>query len=144
MTTCLNAMTNKNNWVVDSGATDHMSYAQINRSNQLKELSKGSKAYLPNGQTIDISYKGYMTFTNGLKLRDVLHVPSFKYNMMSVSRLTKDNQCVVTFYPDFYLIQDCARKKLLGIGKEHQALYLLVNNPGIKQPCDLTNAAVSM
>lgn len=97
MITCLNAMAKRDSWVIDSGASDHMSHAHINRPSQFKEVSKGSKIYLPNGETSDISYKGCVTLANGLQLRDVLHVPTFKYNLLSISKLTKDNQCIVIF-----------------------------------------------
>jgi len=40
---------------------------------------------------------------------------------MSVSKLVKDNKCIVTFYPEYCLIQDFFSKKPLEIGKEDQA-----------------------
>jgi len=108
MITCLHGLQDKNSWVIDSRATDHMSYASVGN----KERLKGPKIYLPSGQTSDISSKGHVQLANGLQLKDVLHVPTFKYNLLSISKLVTDNQCFVTFYPTFYLIQDCASKKL--------------------------------
>jgi len=42
---------------------------------------------------------------NGLVLAHTLAVPVFKFNLLSVSKLTQDNDCLFVFYPDICLIQ---------------------------------------
>ncbi|XP_075092045.1 uncharacterized protein LOC142172161 [Nicotiana tabacum] len=39
------------------------------------------------------------------KVKDVLYVPDFKFNLLSVSKLTKDLSCLAAFYPDFCVLQ---------------------------------------
>ena len=60
-------------------------------------------------------------------LRNVLCVPTFKYNLLSISRLTKDSQIRVIFCDVFCLIQDCASSHFKGIGKEAKGLYYLLD-----------------
>ncbi|GJT04307.1 retrovirus-related pol polyprotein from transposon TNT 1-94 [Tanacetum coccineum] len=84
---------------------------------------------LPNGHTSVISKVGNVTLENKLKLKNVLIVPSFKFRLLSVSKLTKDSQCFVTFYEQFSVIQDLKTRKVLGLGKKKAGLYHLLNLP---------------
>jgi len=56
---------------------------------------------------------------------NILHGPDFKFNLLSVSKLTKQLRCSVNFYPDFCLFQELYSGKVLGIGRESDDLYLL-------------------
>ncbi|GKA76638.1 cysteine-rich receptor-like protein kinase 8 [Tanacetum coccineum] len=48
---------------------------------------------------------------NGTLLKDVLVVPSFKFSLLSVPKLTQDSQCVVSVYPKFCIVQELTTKK---------------------------------
>ncbi|PWA56221.1 hypothetical protein CTI12_AA422730 [Artemisia annua] len=84
---------------------------------------------LPDGTTSVISHVGKVNLKNGLSLKDVLVVPSFKFSLLSVPKLTEDDQCVVSFYPKFCVVQDLKNKKVKGLGKKKAGLYHLVNVP---------------
>jgi hypothetical protein len=58
-----------------------------------------------------------------MTLNHVLYIPSFKCNLLSISRLTKTLQCSVTFFPSFCVLQDLKSKKLIGIGELRDGLY---------------------
>nr|XP_011467783.1 PREDICTED: tyrosine-protein phosphatase non-receptor type 23-like [Fragaria vesca subsp. vesca] len=45
---------------------------------------------------------------------------------MSVSRLTRDMNCSVTFFPYWCILQDLISRKTIGLGKERNGLYYLV------------------
>uniref|UniRef100_A0A3Q7GRS6 Uncharacterized protein n=1 Tax=Solanum lycopersicum TaxID=4081 RepID=A0A3Q7GRS6_SOLLC len=62
------------------------------------------------------------------ELQDVLFVPEFHYNLLSISKVTKDFNCFVSFYPGFCLFQDLSTGELKGIGKEDDGLYCLVHS----------------
>lgn len=53
---------------------------------------------LPNGHTSAISQIGFVKLNNGIVLKDVLLVPSFKFSLLSVPKLTEDAKCFVSFY----------------------------------------------
>lgn len=63
--------------------------------------------------------------SNGLILDNTLHIPKFKCNLLSVSKLTKDYNCAIIFLPNKCVIQDLASRKLIGTGRNHNGLYLL-------------------
>lgn len=50
-----------------------------------------------NSWIIDIGASNHMGF-----IKDVLFIPMFRYNLLSVSKLTKDLQCFASFYLDFF------------------------------------------
>ncbi|XP_075083645.1 uncharacterized protein LOC142167379 [Nicotiana tabacum] len=54
-----------------------------------------------------------------------LAAADFKYNLLSVSQLTKELQCMVAFFPNFCIFQDLYSGQVKGIGKEEHDLYIL-------------------
>ncbi|GKD07846.1 putative RNA-directed DNA polymerase, partial [Tanacetum coccineum] len=62
-------------------------------------------------------------FVNGTKVNGVLYVPDFKCNLLSVSRLSRDLQCCISFFPDFFVMQGLQRKNLIGAGRCEGGLY---------------------
>ncbi|XP_015159917.1 uncharacterized protein [Solanum tuberosum] len=113
----------KENWIVDSGATCHM-------TSSLKTLNKvytsnrniGRKVYLPNGQSTLMTHSGSCVIQTGGELENVLVVPEFKHDLMSVSQLTRHLNCSVHFFPDFCVFQDLFNGEVKGIGKEIEGL----------------------
>lgn len=58
-------------------------------------------------------------------IENMLYIPKIKYNLLSVSKITRELSCFIFFYPGFSLFQDLATGMLKGIGKETDGLYLL-------------------
>jgi hypothetical protein len=54
---------------------------------------------LSSGQKAKIVTKGSLPLNSVYYLHNVLFVPTFKVDLMSVSRLTKGLNCSVTFFP---------------------------------------------
>jgi len=94
-----------------------------------KTLKEKSKIILPNGHTYEISSVGKVKLSSELILHDILYVPIFKYNLLSIPKLTRDSNCIVIFHPKFCVIQDYLNKRILGIGRECRGLYLLKDKP---------------
>ena len=44
---------------------------------------------------------------------------------MSVSRLTRDLNCLMTFFPHWCVLQDLATRRMIGLGKQRDGLYYL-------------------
>nr|GEX59723.1 integrase, catalytic core [Tanacetum cinerariifolium] len=125
---CLSAATNSTlyYWILDTGATDHMTphSKSILRAKILKNMPEIT---LPNGQSSVITKTRQVKLNNGIVLKDVLCVPSFKFSLLSIPNLTKDNNCVAIFFPNFCVLQDLTTKKVLGLGKKVAGLYHLLN-----------------
>ncbi|CAM8957953.1 unnamed protein product [Rhodiola kirilowii] len=52
---------------------------------------------LPDGSSIMVTTAGKCALTPELILQNVLLVPSFRFNLLSVGKLSIDNKCTVTF-----------------------------------------------
>ncbi|OIT07157.1 hypothetical protein A4A49_01418 [Nicotiana attenuata] len=79
-------------WIVDKGATDHMvSNRKIISKPKEHSKSIGGKVHLPN--------VGSSELDQGI-ISNVLCIPGFKYNLLSVSKLTRELNCCMLFFPD--------------------------------------------
>ncbi|XP_073302959.1 uncharacterized protein [Primulina huaijiensis] len=112
-------------WILDSGASDHVSK---NRPSSNESAAKYPTVQLPNGGHAQIKSVGTMKLCNDMSVDDVLYVPNFKVNLLSVSKLTRALNCSVTFYPDFCVLQDSTTKKMIGLGRQSSGLYYLIQN----------------
>lgn len=61
-------------------------------------------------------------------LLDVLYIPKFKFNLLSVSSFIASAQAIISFYHDSFLIQEVTTKRRIGKGKRTEGLYVLDTN----------------
>ena len=78
MVTCCHATSIKNEWIIDSGASDHIT-GDLSVLEHPKKIKCGNKINLPNGLTFEISHYGDVTLKNSLKLKNILHVGDFNF-----------------------------------------------------------------
>lgn len=110
-------------WIVDSGATCHMTHSADKLCSASSCVNR--KVHLPNGETVQVSHIGCCDAFDKRTLENVLVVPDFKHNLLSVSKLTKQLHCSVNFFPEYFVLQDLSSGRVKGIGKEHDGLYYL-------------------
>lgn len=126
MVSCYLAEACNNEWIIDTGASHHMT-GNIDILEQIEECRDGSKVNLPTEQTSSISHTGLVKLSNELKLNNVLYVPAFRHNLLSVKKLAQDSHCKVTFHSSFCIIQDSDTSIVKGVGKAVNGLYYLLN-----------------
>ena len=66
---------------------------------------------------MNIVMKGSLPLNSIYYLHDVLSVPTFKVDLISVSRLTRGLSCLVTFFPYWCILHDLAMRRTIGLGK---------------------------
>jgi len=110
-------------WIIDSGASSHVC-SDLAMFRELKSVS-GVTVTLPNGTRVSITHIGTVHITQKLILHNVLHVPDFKFNLMSVSSLVKTISCSAHFYVDCCLIQELSQGLMIGRGRLYHNLYIL-------------------
>ena len=69
---------------------------------------------------------GTVVINGSISLRNVLYIPDFRLNLLSISSLTADLGSRVVFDPDSCLIQDPIRGLTIGRGRRIANLYLLM------------------
>ena len=84
-------------WIIDSGASDHMT-SSFSSLDNTQLLNQPCPISLPNGDIVSITYTGTLRISPAISLPNVLYVPSFKFNLLSISKLTGTLNCVAIFF----------------------------------------------
>ncbi|KAJ9556511.1 hypothetical protein OSB04_011125 [Centaurea solstitialis] len=113
----------------EAGSTEQITHQRHFLDNLLMNTNE-RPVTIPNGESIPVKGKGEVTFKGRINIKGVLFVPNFTCNLLSVRRLTKDLHCVVTFFPDFFVLQDLKARNLIGTGDCRGGLYRM---GGIKE-----------
>ena len=111
-------------WIIDTGASDHMTFNKSSLSS-MNSFYKPFLVNLPNDNSVDVTTIANVCLSDHLKLHDVFFIPSFKVNLLLVSKITKTLKCSVTFFPNFCIFQDLAMRKTIGLGREQGGLYII-------------------
>ncbi|CAN1341510.1 Retrovirus-related Pol polyprotein from transposon RE2 [Linum perenne] len=112
-----------NFWIIDTGASRHIA-CSISMLITHKPLVD-THVTLPTGDQVLASHIGVITLPCGITLHDVLLVPSFTFNLLSVSCLTKHNSVSVIFSSHQCHIQDLQSQRRIGLVQTSRGLYLL-------------------
>jgi len=114
-------------WVIDSGATDHMTGDKgiLSLFKPYKNLQNLPSVTLADGSTTSVIGSGTISPKSSLSLSSVLCLPNFSFNLLSVSQITKSLNCCVLFFFDLCLFQDLMTGKIIGRGRESGGLYVL-------------------
>lgn len=114
----------KNVWIVDTGASDHMT-----RCKQL--LIDITPLIIPiKIGLLDRSLKTVTQVSNvhvlpKMILKNVLYVPDFKHNLMSVSRLLDENHLRIEFDSKGCVMQDPITDQVIALGSVQDGVYKL-------------------
>ncbi|GAU29576.1 hypothetical protein TSUD_153260 [Trifolium subterraneum] len=109
-------------WIIDSGATHHACYSLSMFSKYTK--IKPIPVRMPNGSMAQTDIIGEVQVTDLITLQNVLYLPHFKYNLLSVSRVTHSLNCTFAFTDRICAIYD-SQQKMIGSVRLHNGLYYL-------------------
>ncbi|XP_019157951.1 PREDICTED: uncharacterized protein LOC109154674 [Ipomoea nil] len=130
-----NACLTSSTWIIDSGATDHI-LCSLEFFDEYSAVN-GAMVNLPNGACGAVKHMGSIRLNNNLWLRDALHIPSFKFNIISVNKLLKNSSHSLLFTYGQCLLVD--HGKMIGFAKEEKGLYLLNDPPPASLDSDNCN-----
>jgi hypothetical protein len=111
-------------WIVDSGASKHMTLFPM-MFKTYKPLSGRDKVQTVDGSLCSIAGVGDVTCISELQLSSVLYFPNFINNLLSVSQLVDDLNCVVFLSPTHVVLQELKIGRVIGIGKRSESVYRL-------------------
>jgi hypothetical protein len=84
------------------------------------------KVKLPNGSFAEVTRVGNVKISATFTLTNVLCVPSFSFNLISTSKLTRNAKCCLIFLASFCFIQNLLTWKTIGLGREKDGLFHLM------------------
>lgn len=122
MISCLDASGSSTEWIVDSWAVGHMTSHASSLVNAASLVGTHNIS-LPTGAGVGISKKVQVHLTLTLTLNDVLCVPSFKHNLLSVQRLLRENKFDVQFFPTYCVLSDKHTKRIHATGFSKNGLH---------------------
>ncbi|PRQ47582.1 putative RNA-directed DNA polymerase [Rosa chinensis] len=119
----ISGFTGGNTWIIDSGASDHMTY---DRSFFLfLNPPSISSVVNANGDSFPVLGIGSVRLTPSLTLHDVLYVPDLSHHLISVPQLNTQSRCSVTFFPLYVIFQDLLTREIIGRGYLRGRLFHL-------------------
>jgi hypothetical protein len=125
-------------WIIDSGASSHIA-GDSSLLSRLSALPTLSSVTLADGRSCTVTGEGTTTLTPDITLDRVLLVPEFPVNLLSISKITKQLFCAVTFFPFHCVFQDLQTGRKIGTGHERgNDIYVLTREtvpPGLAAAC---------
>ncbi|KAL9262464.1 Retrovirus-related Pol polyprotein from transposon RE2-like protein [Drosera capensis] len=116
-------------WILDSGATDHMT-GNVTYFSSLSKSSFSSAVTLADGSSSPIMGIGNINLIPTITLKSAFYVLAFPYNLISIRKLIHTLRCLVTFSSPFVYIQDSKTKAMIGTGREsYGGHYILAGSP---------------
>ncbi|RVX10963.1 Retrovirus-related Pol polyprotein from transposon RE1 [Vitis vinifera] len=124
---CLTHTSSLGPWILDSGASDHLSgnkdlFSSITTTSTLPTVT------LANGSQTVAKGIGLALPLPSLPLTSVLYTPECPFNLISIRKITRTLNCSITFSDKFVTLQDRSTGKTIGIGRESQGLYHLTSD----------------
>jgi hypothetical protein len=98
-------------WIIDSGASHHFTGSPIQGGTA---GSHYPPVALADGTSAPVVGLGSVPLSSSVTLQSTLHVPSFSRSLISISKLTRDLQCSVTFFSGYCVFQDLHTGRMLG------------------------------
>ena len=116
----------KEPWIFDSGASDHVTSGS-NFFLSYTSCPSSTKIRIVDGSLSSVAGIGSIRVSKYLILHLVFHVPALKCNLLSISKITHDNNCVAHFHSSMCQFQDLSSGRTIGSARIHEGLYYLNN-----------------
>ena len=126
-----------NSWIIDSGATDHMTPTS-HLFHTYTPCPSNRKITVANGSLATVAGFGDIHITPILVLKNVLHVPKLSANLVSIQKLTHDLKCCATFFPSHCVLQEQGSGRRIGLAKERNGLYHLESSQKVRSNLPLS------
>lgn len=112
-------------WLFDSRASHHFTKDLANLSLAHK-YSSNHQIVVANGEGLSITHSGSAqlnNFSSPLLLNNVLYVPEFSQNLISISQLCRTNSVSIEFFPWYFQVKDLCTGTILLQGKNETNVY---------------------
>jgi len=72
-------------WIINSGASNHIT-PDLSLLDNVRVVHECCSIAMPNGKQAEIKHVSSMELQCNLVLKDVLHIPDFHFNLLSISK----------------------------------------------------------
>lgn len=128
--TCLTSIcVNRNSWIIDSGATEHIT-PHVDLLHEIVKIPIPHTVVLPDGKEVLVTHSVKCIIPNKVTLLDVLLVPEIKFNLINVSKLIADSGNAVIFTNKGCYIEDPIRQNSHPLGNLSEKLFQLNGHHG--------------
>lgn len=103
-------------WIVDTGATYHMT-PNLSYLHSTKTFKTPILITLPDGSIKIVKTVGNVRLNHLLEFNEVLYVPAFKYNLLSVGKLVNTHKLTANFFPTHCVFQNPSTKLIGQLAK---------------------------
>ncbi|PKU87463.1 Retrovirus-related Pol polyprotein from transposon TNT 1-94 [Dendrobium catenatum] len=120
-------------WYLDSGASAHLTPDPPSSQHSTPYYGR-DQVFVGNGNSLPIQHVGnglLPTPTRKLRLKPLFHVPNLTHRLISISQLTKNNNCYITFDKSGFSVKDKTTNQSLLHGHCRNGLYPLPCQPSI-------------
>jgi hypothetical protein len=142
----LNSLYQQGSWVMDSGATSHMTNDEGNIM-FAAPLSRPHFITVGNGTSVPISSSGYTSFRSPsghlFHLNHVLLVPRLIRNLLSIHKFTRDNFCSVEFDALGFSVKDLKNRRVILRCNNEGDLYMFPGTPHRAPPTAMLASATT-
>ncbi|MFS7934571.1 putative RNA-directed DNA polymerase [Helianthus anomalus] len=114
-------------WLPDTGANSTAAPDLSSLDNAEPYFGKDT-LLVGNGNRLPILHIGSTTFNSPnktLSIKNILHVPQIKQNLLSVQRFCQDNNVFFEFHSTFFCVKDSVTRTILLTGPSKDGLYPL-------------------
>lgn len=110
-------------WILDSGASKHVCHGLSLFQNTCK-VERYSLT-LPNKITLPVKLIGSIKVDPIITLTEMLYVPNFDMNLISIGALNRTQRFIVYFTCNHALIRDIKLMRMIGRAKVDEGLYVM-------------------
>jgi histone deacetylase 1/2 len=112
-------------WYLDFGASHHLTQNEGNLNNSAPYTGT-DRVTVGNGKHLSISNTGshrLVSNSHSFQLRKVFHVPFISANLISVAKFCSDNNALIEFRSNSFIVKDLHTKKVLVQDRIENGLY---------------------
>ncbi|KAK8328423.1 hypothetical protein V6Z12_A11G250900 [Gossypium hirsutum] len=114
---------NQSSWILDLGASDHMT-GNSTLFHTYTFCHDKSRIRIADGSCSPVAGVGEVHITENFSLDKVLHVPNLSCNLLSISKLTKDEKLLAEFSAIGCVIQEQKSRRMIGTAKVDDGPYV--------------------
>lgn len=116
--------TKRQMWIVDFRAANHMT-GDVSLFQQYSPCRERFTIKIADGSISKVAGMGSIVLSPYLTLHSVLYIPNLDCNLLSMSKLSWDLNCIAKFVSNLCEFQYLDSGRTIGNGKMHSGLYLL-------------------